>query len=175
MDFSEDELERRWAQALKRLRNHLFERDVEPLRGELRRYCTRLTGDAATGEDLEQETMLRGFGAVCQICGGPLRVKAYLYRIATNLWIDRRRRHRREASAHAHLAQVVGPPRWEETAVEQLARVTQSLSPRELEVFLLREVQGYSVVESAALLGVTEAAVKMAAARGRQRAQRALA
>ena len=110
-DLSKDEVERRWEQGLKRLRNHLFERYIGPLRAELRRYCTRLTGDPASGEDLEQETMLRGFGAVCEICGGPLSVKAYLYKIATNLWIDRRRRCKRESMAHAQLAQSVAPPR----------------------------------------------------------------
>lgn len=174
-DSSKDEVERRWDQALKRLRNHLFERDVEPLRAELRGYCARLTGDAASGEDLEQETMLRGFGAVCEICGGPLSVKAYLYKIATNLWIDRRRRCKREGLAQAQLAQAIAPPRADEAAVERLARLTQALTPRELEVFLLREVQGYSVAESAARLGISEAAVKMAGARGRRRAQSALA
>jgi len=170
-DSSKDDVGRRWDQALKRLRDHLFQRDVEPLRAELRRYCTKLTGDPASGEDLEQETLLRGFGAVCAICGGPLGVKAYLYKIATNLWIDRRRRHRREALAHAQLAQSMTQARVGEKAAEHLAQLGQALTPRELEVFLLREVQGYSVAEAAALLGVSEAAVKMAAARGRRRAQ----
>ena len=47
----------------------------------------------------------------------------------------------------------------------------EHLSPTERAVFLLREVQGYTAAESARMLGVSEAAVKMAASRARRRAQ----
>src|ERR1700761_7861026 len=93
-----DAVQQRWDQAIRRLRNHLFTRDIEPLRADLFAYCLRLTGDRAAAEDLQQETLLRGL-ALCQICGGPDNIKAYLFRCASNLWIDHLRRRRKEVLA----------------------------------------------------------------------------
>jgi RNA polymerase sigma-70 factor (ECF subfamily) len=166
-----DDVQRRWDRAMHRLRNHLFARDVEPVRAQLLRYCTRLAGDAAGGEDLEQETMARSFDALCGMCGGPLNVKAYLFRVATNLWIDRQRKRKREAAAQAQFGHSLAARPADEGVLETLSRLAQTLTPRELEVFMLREVQGYTAAESARLLGVSEAAVKMAASRARRRAQ----
>src|ERR1700759_2185147 len=116
-----DEVQHRWDRAMRRLRNHLFARDVEPVRAQLLRYCTRLTGDAASGEDLEQETMARSFDALCRICGGPLNIKAYLFRVATNLWIDRQRKRKREAAAQAQLAHAAVAQPADEGVLERLA------------------------------------------------------
>src|SRR5208283_3796689 len=70
---------------------------IEPIRPALYRYCRRMTRDIWDAEDLAQETLLKGFGAIGR---GDLatewsRVKnsrGYLFRIATNLWIDQVRR-----------------------------------------------------------------------------------
>jgi RNA polymerase sigma-70 factor (ECF subfamily) len=166
-----EDVQQRWDRALRRLRNHLFERDVGPLRPQLLRYCTRLAGDAAGGEDLEQDTLFRAFDPLCQICGGPSNLKAYLFRIATNLWIDRQRRRKREIRAQALLAVSPPPPFADDGVLERLARLTQVLTPRELEVFLLRDVQGYTAAETARRLGISEAAAKMAGVRARRRAR----
>ena len=71
---------------------------IEPVRPALYRYCRRLTGDLWEAEDLLQETLLRGFGAIGRgdLHGESSRVKdtrAYLFRVATNLWVDQLRRN----------------------------------------------------------------------------------
>ena len=43
------------------------------------------------------------------------------------------------------------------------------MPPRELKVFLLREIHEYTGRETARMLGVSEAAVKMAVSRARKR------
>jgi DNA-directed RNA polymerase specialized sigma24 family protein len=37
---------------------------IEPARSPLYRYCRRITGDIWDAEDLLQDTLLRGFGAI---------------------------------------------------------------------------------------------------------------
>jgi hypothetical protein len=39
---------------------------VEPLRGDLYRYCRRLAGGVWDAEDLVQDTLLRAFGAIAR-------------------------------------------------------------------------------------------------------------
>ena len=165
-----DAVQQRWDQAILRLRNHLFERDIEPLRDALLGYCLRLTGERAAAEDLQQETMIRGF-ALCQICGGPENTKAYLFRSAANLWIDHLRRRKKEALLPELLAIAAEPPPSGDLSAEWLDFLARILPPREFEVFILRDVHGYTGPETARLLGATEAAVKMAAVRARQRIQ----
>jgi RNA polymerase sigma-70 factor (ECF subfamily) len=162
-----DAVQQQWDEAIQRLRNHLFDRDIEPLRRELLAYCLRLTGTLAEAEDLQQETMLRGL-ALCQICGGPENTRAYLFRSAANLWVDRMRRRRKEALLPQNLATSAAPPPAGFGA-EWLDFLARTLSPREFEVVVLRDVGGYTGAEAARLLGTTEAAVKMAASRGRRR------
>jgi len=165
-----DAVQQRWGEAIHRLRNHLFERDIEPLRDALLGYCLRLTGDLAAAEDLQHETLIRGL-ALCRICGGPDNTKAYLFRTAANLWIDHLRRRKKEALLSAHTAMAAAPRPPGELGVEWLDFLTHTLPPREFEVFVLREIHGYTGPETARLLGATEAAVKMAVSRARQRIQ----
>ena len=46
---------------------------IEPIRPSLFRYCRRMTRDIWDAEDLLQETLLKGFGAMGRgdLCGGP--------------------------------------------------------------------------------------------------------
>ena len=69
---------------------------IEPVRPALYRYCRRLARDVWDAEDLLQETLLRGFGAIGRgdLHGdgsGVRDTRAYLFRVATNLWIDQLR------------------------------------------------------------------------------------
>ncbi|MGF1467961.1 MAG: RNA polymerase sigma factor [Sandaracinaceae bacterium] len=158
--------------AVRRLRRHLFHRDVAPLRTPLLAYLRRLAGDGA--EDLLQETLLRGYRRVAQLTGAPRDAGAYLFRVARNLAIDRRRRRR-------ELPRGVPERPSEPRALRRLeARaalhwVTEVLPPTEREVFVLRALHGYSGAETAARTGATVAAVKMAYSRARRRLRRALA
>ena len=58
---------------------------------------------------------------------------------------------------------------------EALARALASLQPKYREVFVLRDVQGMSIAEAAAVLDITQATVKMRLMRARLQMRDALA
>ena len=150
-----------------------FDASIEPVRPALYAYCRRLTGHPFDAEDLHQDTVLRAFGALSERFE-PLRdPKAYLFRIATRLWIDRTRRDtvRREGAQRLDAPDAVPaaatPGRSE--LRDAAARLLDALPPREAAVLVLRDVFDFSVREAAAIAGCSEAAVKMATTRARRR------
>jgi RNA polymerase sigma factor (sigma-70 family) len=71
---------------------HRFLQRTEPLRPDLHRYCRALTGAVWDAEDLVQDTLLRAFAKLGEVSHQVDNPKAYLFRIASNLWVDRFRR-----------------------------------------------------------------------------------
>src|SRR4029450_2658990 len=67
---------------------HQYLVGLDPMRSDLFRYCRRLTGHLWDAEDLVQETLLRAFSGLSQVLHTIKNPRAYLLRIATNLWID---------------------------------------------------------------------------------------
>src|SRR5688500_9237569 len=70
---------------------------IEGLRTPLHDYCLRLTRNTWDAEDLVQETLLKAFGMIARgdLHGSSNTIrnaKAYLFRTASNLWIDQQRR-----------------------------------------------------------------------------------
>src|SRR5215813_8407876 len=85
------ELPREFAQEVQEVWQRFLQR-TEPLRPELHRYCRALTGSVWDAEDLVQDTLLRAFAKLGEVS---LRIdspKAYLFRVASNLWVDHFRR-----------------------------------------------------------------------------------
>jgi len=146
-----------------------FEAEVEPHRRALWNYCLRLTGSAWDAEDLVQETMLRALARLAQLWQ-PVDPRAYLFRIATNTWIDQRRREVRaefrELAAEAEPTEQMPEVRVE--AQEALAHLVRVLTPLQRVVFLLCETLDFRAHEAASLLGTTEGAVKAALHRARR-------
>ncbi|MBL8742001.1 MAG: RNA polymerase sigma factor, partial [Myxococcales bacterium] len=70
----------------------VFLQTFEPLRPELHRYCRHLTGSAWDAEDLVQEALARAFVTLAQMGEAPASPRAWLFRVASNAWIDQARR-----------------------------------------------------------------------------------
>jgi len=77
---------------------HGFLLVYEPLRPELYRYCRYLTRSPWDAEDLAQDALAQAFSTLSRMGHAPPNPRAWLFRVASNLWIDRIRRER-------HLAQ----------------------------------------------------------------------
>ncbi|MFD4158513.1 sigma-70 family RNA polymerase sigma factor [Streptomyces hydrogenans] len=140
---------------------------LEPLRGELFRYCRRLTGSVWDAEDLAQEALARAFTRAAQTHQPVERPMAWLVRIATNAYLDQVRRPapllveptERAAPAGADPAEVR----------DALAEMTTLLAPQERAAVVLKDVFDLPLKEIAAMLSTTEGAVKAALHRGRGR------
>jgi RNA polymerase sigma-70 factor (ECF subfamily) len=141
-----------------------------PLRGALYRYCRHLTRSPWDAEDLAQETLARAFVTLAQLGAEPPNVQAWLFRVASNLWIDQMRRAGRPFGSlgHGPEAQVSADPQEvREAAGTLIAR----LSPQERAALVLKDVFDYSLEEIAEVLVTTPGAIKAALHRGRGRLQ----
>ncbi len=150
---------------------------LEPLRPGLHRYCLRLAGNVWDAEDLVQDALLRGFGAIGRgdLHGEASRVanpRAYLLRTATNLWIDGlRRRERSRVAVDAEPADAsASPPASAREAGEALFEQT---SPQQRAAIVLSDVFDFTLKEIAELLSTSVGAVKTALHRGRERLRQA--
>lgn len=98
----------------------------------------------------------------------PVEARPYLFRMASNAWIDGLRKRRQEPLEleEALTASAAGEPDPTETwaAMEHLVG---ALPPRQRVVFLLTQVLDFTAAETAAMLHMTEGAVKAALHRAR--------
>lgn len=64
----------------------------EELRPDLYRYCRHLTRSPWDAEDLAQDALARAFVTLGKSGTAPPNPRAWLFRVATNAWIDEQRR-----------------------------------------------------------------------------------
>jgi len=142
-----------------------FLESFEPLRPELYRYCRFLTKSALDAEDLSQETLTRAFAASARLAAPPENPRAWLFRVATNAWVDQTRRRTADPlSGDEPDATAAGEPgELREAAGQLLVR----LSPQERAAIVLKEAFGLSLDETASTLGTSVGAIKAALHRGR--------
>jgi RNA polymerase sigma-70 factor (ECF subfamily) len=141
---------------------HRFLEEMEPLRPELYRYCRYLTRSPWDAEDLVQDTLARAFvtlGCVKQTIEKP---RAWLFRVASNLWLNRVRRPHAGAPPHPE----PGANEPIETR-EAAGTLLTALSAQERAAVVLKDVFELSLEEIAEALATTVGAVKSALHRGR--------
>jgi len=144
-----------------------FQETYEPLRPELYRYCRHLTRSPWDAEDLAQDAMARAFVTLGQIGDAPPNPRAWIFRVASNLWLDRVRRGWREEplGEHEHADEARGlDPR---AAREAAGTLIGQLSPQERAAVVLKDAFDLSLEEIAEALATTTGAVKAALHRGR--------
>ncbi len=146
---------------------HLFRETYEPLRPELYRYCRHLTHTPWDAEDMTQEALARAFVNLGMMAEPPHHPRAWLFRIASNLWLNRVRRpgeRVREAPADLPDPSTTAEPR---ATREAAGTLIAGLSPQERAAVVLKEAFGLSLEEVAESLSTTTGAIKAALHRGR--------
>ena len=148
---------------------------VAEVRPELHRYCARMTGSVADGEDVVQDTLARAYYELSELKEVP-PLRPWLFRIAHNRAIDFLRRYERrmgEPLDAPELAADDGPDPEAALARDQAVRAAVSrfleLAPAQRSCVILKDVLDYSLDEIAALLELSTFAVKAALHRGRTR------
>ena len=129
----------------------------------LLRYLRRLSRDATSAEELMQETFVRAIQSARVPAEGELR--PWLYRIASNLVIDRARRAR--LLRFVPFAGTEEAPTVERDAIEPVREALRAIAPELAVTLVLRLHEGFSRSEIARLTGVSERTVKLRLERGR--------
>jgi RNA polymerase sigma-70 factor, ECF subfamily len=136
-------------------------------------YLARMTGDDRLADDLLQETYYRFLRTRATFESDDHR-RHYLFRIATNLVHDHRRRPQRESTALAFVSSSqahTDSGEMGERAVRRLDlnRAMGRLKPRERAMLWLAYAQGFSHEEIAEVLGVRASSLKALLHRARRR------
>jgi RNA polymerase sigma-70 factor (ECF subfamily) len=156
------------------------------LRETLYRHAFRLSHNHTDAEDLVQETMMKAYGAFHSFRPGS-NLKAWLFRILTNTYINGYRRRRRQPAlysteqvteqhlteAYAHCAPT-GARSSEDEALDLLPdndikAAMQALPQQFRDVVYYADVQGYRYKEIAAIMKTPTGTVMSRLQRGRQR------
>ncbi|MCW5829560.1 MAG: RNA polymerase sigma factor [Deltaproteobacteria bacterium] len=151
----------------------------ERLRPELTAYLCRLVIRPAVAEEITQAAFVRFLESREDPAWQPESAKAWLFRVATNLAIDERRKHsnwRENALTELKIAaeadagfvassqELASTPETGTIAREHLiacfACVLRNLPEQKAAALLLKEVHGFSLAESASVLEATENQVK---------------
>ena len=163
------------AQALWRAKDALAYTDT------LYNLARHLTGDDADAEDLVQETFTRALVARDSFHGGNL--KAWLFRILRNVFIDqyRRRRNNPVDSVESELG-AIGTPALDELEAGQVRGLVRGdieaallALPAAARQIILLDLEGLSEVEVADVLDCAVGTVKSRLARARAALRRRLA
>lgn len=147
---------------------------VADVRPDLHRYCARMTGSIADGEDIVQETLAQAYYTFAEV-ESPLPLRAWLFRVAHHRALDYLRRYDRRMvrSLDAEDDFVADVEHGPEDAVARDEAVRAALAtfgtlvPMQRSAVILKDVLGHSVDEIARLLEVRGPAVKAALHRGR--------
>lgn len=134
-------------------------------------YLWRMTGDEDTAYDLAQEVFLRAWQRFEVICSYEQPV-SWLFRVATNLALTHLKRLTLPGGSPGILDEENGPPISDPAGhfveSDQVRRILLQLSPQRRAALVLREVYGLSAAEVGHILGISDAAVRMALHRARQ-------
>jgi RNA polymerase sigma factor (sigma-70 family) len=149
---------------------------VADLRPALHRYCARMTGSIADGEDVVQDTLARAYYALSELEVVPT-LRPWLFQIAHRRSLDHLRRYdRRMGEALDDLPDTafdLAPDPADAVARDEATRFAISrfveLPPVQRSAVILKDVLGHSLDEIAELLELSVPAVKAALHRGRQR------
>lgn len=142
----------------------------------------RMLGDEAEAEDVAQEAMLRLWRQAPDWRRGEAQVSTWLYRVASNLCIDRLRRAERTTAADpAAMPEVADDRPGPEATLADTARLRAldvalaELPERQRQAVVLRHIEGLSNPEIAAIMEISVEAVESLTARGKRALARVLA
>lgn len=129
-------------------------------------YLRRLCGNTEEAEDLTQETFVKVWKALIEKPPRAGNLRAWIYCIARNTWLDSaRRRGRMETRSDEWWVNIPAPDQNAEAIQKReieavLAQKVHELDDEKREAVILHYYQGLTLHETAAVLGVAVSTVK---------------
>ncbi len=144
---------------------------VDELYGLARHLC----GNPSDAEDLVQDTYARALAGASRFEDGT-NLRAWLFRILRNCFIDRARRRKLVLEVPDDEIDTIAPELWEPAKLEQLrylgaAEVNAAIAalPIEFRFVVLLDVEGFSEAETAEILRCPPGTVKSRLSRAKAR------
>lgn len=130
---------------------------------ELRNYCYKLTGTPWDGDDLYQNTIMKILKYSSHLTNHP-NPKGYLFKTATNQWRETIRKNRRELVSLDLNQDLVT---LDISLLDPVEAIISLLPLKQASCLLLKEYFGFTSIEIAEMLGMTNGGVKAALNRAR--------
>ena len=163
------------------MRKISFRNDVLPLKNKLYRLALRITLDKMEAEDIVQETMIRVWNRR-QSWDKIESIDAFCFTICRNLALDKAKSPTRNSlpiddtatTAHADSSFSADPQAQTEARdrLDMIRRIMNSLPEKQRSAMHLRDFEGKSYKEIAAILTISEDQVKVNIFRARQTIKR---
>ena len=137
-------------------------------------YGFHLLGDRTEAEDVAQEAMLRLWKTAPDWRPGEAKITTWLFRVVSNLCIDRKRRYRNRP---VPLEVGADPPDGADSVDETLQQKARSealqaallyLPDRQRQAVILRNIEDLANPEIASIMGISVEAVESLTARGKR-------
>ncbi|WP_347834933.1 RNA polymerase sigma factor [uncultured Planktomarina sp.] len=139
----------------------------------------RMLGDRAEAEDITQDSLLRLWHAAPDWQAGQAKVTTWLYRVTSNLCIDKMRKRKRQSSDAVPEMPDDGPDmerRLQDRARAQALRAALGgLPERQKQAMTLRHLEGLSNPDVAQIMQISVEAVESLMSRGKRSLADALA
>lgn len=151
-------------------------RQLAGLLPELRAFARFLARDRVTADDLVQDAVVRGLGALHQFQPGT-SMKAWMFTILRNTFYEQRRRRKREVAAMEATGQAdeaAMPGQDAHSAISDLQGLIWKLPPLLREALILVGAQELSHEEAAVVCGVPPGTMKARLSRARVALARAV-
>lgn len=151
-----------------------FRNDILPLKDKLFRLALRITLDRAEAEDVVQDTLIKVWNRRDEWAQFD-SIEAYCLTVARNLAIDRSQKmeaqHIGLTPETQEMPDALTPDRQleENEQLNLVQRLVNELPEKQRTILQLRDIEGKSYKEIAALLQITEEQVKVNLFRARQR------
>ena len=160
------------------MKNVSFRNDILPLKNELYRLALRITLNRAEAEDVVQETMIKVWNRRDN-WGEIDSIEAFCLTVCRNLALDKTRKQANQSQPLDDTAVSAEPADHSYTSnperqamlhdrVQLVRRLVDSLPEKQRSVMQLRDFEGKSYKEIAAVMGITEEQVKVNLFRARQ-------
>ncbi|WP_268744584.1 MULTISPECIES: RNA polymerase sigma factor [Sediminibacillus] len=160
------------------LKKYLFAELFEKYRLPLFRYLMQMSRNRETAEELLQETFYRAM--ISLKVKNMVQAKAWLFKVARNLYIDQARKSESENKMIEKLkkdyqpSSKLGNPQQQlesKNRQEELEHILAKLPERMQTIIYLREIQGFSYKELATAMDLSDSQVKTTLHRARQKFQ----